>query len=133
MSIVSHWPPEATPTPPITPPEPPEPVSWWLGASPCPAWCTAVHSDADHPVDRWHRSVVHDIDLSLAPPVETILGHRPEFVSLCLMQAWREIEPRVHFSVGEAAATDHQLTLAEARDVFDRVATLLTAAGGESR
>jgi hypothetical protein len=137
MSIIDHWPPEATPTPPTeaatAPPELPEPPSWWV-THPCPAWCRGGHSDGDLQGDRIHQSFIYDIALSLAPPVPTILDtYRSELVSVWLEQEWREVEPRVHFAVGERRDTDHQLTLAEARDVFARFAALLTAAGGESR
>lgn len=107
---------------------------------PCPPWCEVVHRDDDHHDDRSHFATpVSMLDLSLYRDTDYDKNWMPGRLGLALCQHYRHAEPEIDLTVPLRAAsdpevtgeTDLKLTLADARDLRDRLSTLLAIAGGE--
>ena len=122
------------------PPRPPAPAArpFWQ-TEPCPSWCTAIHEDSDQNEDRAHFAAGLDVDLNL---YRTDLGERrygPAQAIVSMTQHYRAAEPEIDLTVPTASGDsyladgeqDVRLSLAEARELRDRLSLILTLVGAE--
>lgn len=102
---------------------------------PCPPWCmmSIPHRDEDMPDDRYHMSLIHQMDLTLNEAVTVysatgeLIASGPACFSASLFQHYRERDP--HIALIHNEKVDIQFTAAEASEL----ARALTAlAGGDS-
>ena len=106
----------------------------WM-RQPCPAWCSTVHEDSDHPATRECVSEPKAIALSLADVLQACgvdgFAWALDTLHLSLEAAFREVAPRV--TAHRAAGTCFELTLSEAAQLRDSLTALLAAADADLR
>lgn len=112
----------------------------WL-TEPCPPWCNENHREQNYYGDRHHFAAVESIDLSLYDVERTRGGSEPGSLDLSVIQHYRAAEPDIDLvvPVGESAnsrrvtgETSLTLTVAEARQLRDRLTALLVLVGAEA-
>jgi hypothetical protein len=109
---------------------------WWQ-VRPCPTWCENNVDDTSHssdldPDDRvCHSRIEQRMQLQLHEVQSWEEGGRvhysPSFLDVYLRQEFREVEPRLVFTVNEMAAC-LELTVSEARSLHARLEALVEAA-----
>jgi len=100
-----------------------KPLVIWQ-AKPCPEWCVARHSDADHPEDRTHYGTDHEVTMS-QQRAHDMLGGRWTLpvVRAFLAQHHREIGPRIE--LGNDGKAWFDLTLDEAEELTGGLSQLI--------
>lgn len=105
------------------------PRPYWQD-QPCPSWCmrTAPHQDDDMRDDRYHRSVIHHINLTLADASVTrsgageLLSCVPAFLTAQLHQHYRDRDPQAVLTINGKAGIP--FTTAEAGKLARALAAL---------